>query len=171
MPLVDVVVRRAIWWAAGCVVAAVPVISAIWTANRDAAFSPALACAGAAGAGAAVAHLRRPPPERRRVEAIPPSLLFASAYPLSAAAGIVTEADDVSVTGALIVLAVGGAVAALPIVVRRLSSQPARRFRMLMTFWLIVAAPLMFTMAVGIALLPLAFSSFMSARSLDRTGA
>ena len=81
--------RRAIWWAAGCAVAAVPVVAAIWTANRDAPFYPVLACVAAVGAVAAMLHLRRPATERQRVESIPPSLAFAVAYPLSAAIGVV----------------------------------------------------------------------------------
>jgi hypothetical protein len=165
------VVRRAIWWAAGCVVASVPIVASIWTANRDAPFYPVLACVAACGGLAAVLHLRRPAAERRRVESIPPSLLFAVAYPLSVAVGIVAEADDISAAAALIVLAAGAAVAAVPVVVRCASGQPARRFRMLMVFWIVVAAPLLLTMAVGVGVLPLAFSSFMSVRSLDRTGA
>ena len=131
--------RRAIWWAAGCAVAAVPVVAAIWTANRDAPFYPVLACVAAVGAVAAMLHLRRPATERQRVESIPPSLAFAVAYPLSAAIGVVAAADDVSTPAALIVLAAGAAVAAVPLVVRRVSSQPARRFRMLMVFWIVVA--------------------------------
>lgn len=167
----DVVVRRAIWWAAGCVVAVVPLVASIWTANRDAPFYPVLACAGAVGSVAAVLHLRRPAAERRGVEAIPPSLLFAVAYPLSVATGVVAEADDISPAAALIVFAAGAAAAAVPVIVRRVSSEPARRFRMLMVCWIVVAAPLLFVMAVGVGVLPLAFSSFMSARSLDHTGA
>jgi len=163
-------VRRAIWWAAGCVVAAVPLVASIWTANRDAPFYPVLACVAASGGVAAVLHLRRPAAERRRVEAIPPSLVFAVAYPLSVGVGIVAQADDISALAAVIVLAIGAAVAAVPVAVRRVSSQPARRFQMLMVFWIVVAAPLLLVMAVGVGVLPLAFSSFMSARSLDRIG-
>ena len=163
--------RRAIWWAAGCVVAAVPLVGSIWTANRDAPFYPVMACVAAVGGAAAVLHLRRAATERRRVESIPPSLVFAVAYPLSVAVGIVARADGISAPAALIVLAVSAAIAGMPLIVRRVSSQPARRFGMLTVFWIVVAAPLLLTMAVGVGVLPLAFSSFMSARSLDRTGA
>ena len=149
------------WWAVGTVTCALPPVAAIWTANHDAPFYPALVCLAALGALAGIISHRLPEPSRSRLSRLPPPLIVATVYPMAVVVAIVAEnwaEEDSAALRSVPLIGIGILLTSIALVGRYVRPRPIRWFRSWSVVWIVASAVLFFFLFTGIAFIPLAVS-------------
>jgi hypothetical protein len=136
-------------------------VAAIWTANRDAPFYPALVCLAALGAIAGVISNRLPEPSRSQLSRLPPPLIVATVYPIMVVVAIVAEnwaAEESAALRSVPLIGIGILFTSIALVGRYVRPRPIRWFRSWSVVWIVVSVALFFFLFVGVAFIPLAVS-------------